>query len=255
MLEVAVAIGAVVCAFVIARRYLARKRLAQRHGCQPVRRSFSKDPFLGLDTLPGTIRTLRQHKILEKSCELFATYGTTFTVKELTSRAILTIEPENIKTVLTLKFKDYGLGHRLEAFRPLLGEGIFDTDGEHWAHSRALLRPSFTRDHIADLTTLEDHFQDLLLLLPRNGESVFDLLDPFFRYTLDSASAFLFGETTGTLRQTASTLGFAEAFHYAQRAVIVRATLGPLNIFYRDRKANTCNRICRDFARSLEICR
>jgi cytochrome P450 len=248
-LKVAAAIVAVVCASGLASRYLSRQRLAQRYGCQPVWRSLSKDPLLGLDTLPGTIRTLWQHKMLQRSCEYYATLGTTFTVKELTRRGILTIEPENIKTVLTLNFEDYALGHRLEAFRPLLGEGIFDTDGKHWSHSRALLRPSFTRDHIADLTTLEDHFQNLLLLLPRDGESVFDLLGPFFRYTLDSATEFLFGETTGTLRQASSTLGFAEAFHYAQKAVIVRATLGPLRFLYRDRKADKSNRICRDFAR------
>ncbi|KAK6390630.1 hypothetical protein LTR65_005502 [Meristemomyces frigidus] len=62
---------------------------------------------------------------------------------------------------------------------------------------------------------------------------------------MDTATDFLFGESTGTLRQAASEHDFAEAFHYAQKAVIVRGTLGPLNVFYRDRKAEACNRICR----------
>jgi len=208
----------------------------------------NKDPFLGLDTIPGTIRALKQHKILERSCESFRVYGNTFTVKELQKRAILTVEPENIKTILSLKFKDYGISHHLEPFKPLLGEGIFDTDGDHWASSRALIRPSFTRDQVADLTSFENLIQDLFSLLPRDGKTVVDLLDLFFCYTIDSATEFLFGQSVGTLKKTQSELGFAQAFHYAQKAIIMRGTLGPLNIFYRDRKADECNRICREFA-------
>lgn len=47
-----------------------------------------------------------------------------------------TIDPENIKAVLATNFNDFGLGHRLHTFGPLLGKGIFTTDGAHWEHSR-----------------------------------------------------------------------------------------------------------------------
>ncbi|KAJ0426292.1 n-alkane-inducible cytochrome P450 [Aspergillus carlsbadensis] len=235
-------------AYVSVRRLIIRRQFALRYGCQPVARSANKDPLLGLDTIPGTIRALRQHKILERSSELFRVHGTTFAVKELQRRAIVTIEPENIKTMLSIKFKDYGISHRLEPFRPLLGEGIFDTDGDHWAASRALIRPSFTRDQVADLTCLEELIQDLFALLPRDVKTVVDLQELFFRFTIDSATDFLFGESIGTLKKTDSEPGFAEAFHYAQKAVLVRGMLGPLNYFYRDRKADRCNRMCREFA-------
>ncbi|PVH90583.1 n-alkane-inducible cytochrome P450 [Periconia macrospinosa] len=236
-----------VFACVLARRYLARRRLARDHGCQPVARCLSKDPFLGLDTIPMSIRASKQHKILEQNCKNYALYGNTFKVKELHRSAILTIEPENIKTILSLKFGDYGIGHRLEAFRPLLGEGIFDTDGHHWAASRSLIRPSFTHRQVADLTTLEHLIQDLFALLPRDPTTVVDLQDFFFRYTIDSATEFLFGQSVGTLKKSRSGPNFAEAFHYAQRGIIVRGMLGPLKAFYRDPKVDECNRICRDF--------
>ncbi|GIK06295.1 hypothetical protein Aspvir_001942 [Aspergillus viridinutans] len=229
------------------RRFLVRRQFARKHGCQAVARSFSKDPFLGLDTIPGTIRALRQHKILERSVELFRIYGNTFTLTELQKRAILAIEPENIKTILSLKFNNYGLSHRLEPFKPLLGEGIFDTDGAHWAASRALIRPSFTRDQVADLTSLDNLIQDLFALLPRDGTTAVDLQELFFRYTIDSATEFLFGQSVGTLKKAQSELGFAQAFHYAQKAIITRGMLGPLAVFYRDRKADECNRVCREF--------
>jgi len=228
-----------------------RRQFALAHGCQPVAKSWNRDPFLGLDTIPGTIRAFRQHKILERSHKCFGVYGNTFTVQELYRRAIVTVEPENIKTILSLKFNDYSISHRLKPFEPLLGKGIFDTDGEHWASSRALIRPSFTRDQVADLTSLENLIQALFVLLPRDGKTTVDLQDLFFSYTMDSASEFLFGQSVGALQKTQSGFGFAQAFHHAQQAVILRVMLGPLTMFYRNRKANECNRICRDFAQQF----
>jgi cytochrome P450 len=236
--------------FVSIRRFFIRSQFARRHGCQPVARSCSKDPFLGLDTVVGSIRAFRNHRLLELECELFRDFGNTFTLKELQRRAIVTIEPENIKTILSLSFQDYGIRHRLKPFKPLLGVGIFNTDGEHWASSRALIRPSFNREQVANLTTLEELFQDLFLLLPQDGTTV-DLQELFFRYTIDSATEFLFGQSANALKQGQGETGFAEAFHYAQMAIVMRSILAPLDIFYRDRKADESNRICRDFAQQF----
>lgn len=250
-LVLVLATALVAFAFSFTRRFFIRRQFARLHGCQPVARSANIEPFLGLDLLPSTIRLRCQHKLLEKNCENFRVLGNTFKVTELRRRAIVTVEPENIKTVLSVNFKDYGIGHRLTTFKPLLGAGIFDTDGDHWTASRALIRPNFTRDQVADLTSFENLFQDLVSLLPRNRETVVDLQDLFFRYTIDSATEFLFGQSVGTMKKMQPELGFAEAFDYAQLAVIIRGALGPLGIFYHDQKADKCNRICREFARQF----
>ncbi|KAJ5717048.1 hypothetical protein N7488_002694 [Penicillium malachiteum] len=233
------------------RRSWARRQFAKAHGCKPIARSLSKDPFLGLDLLPGTLRAIKENRILVRSLENYKTHGNTFTVRELHVSAIVTIEPENIKTVLSLKFQDFCIAHRLKCMKPLLGEGIFDTDGDHWAASRALIRPSFNRDQVADLTSLESIFQDFFSLLPRDGETVVDLKDLFFRYTIDSATEFLFGQSVGTLKKSEAELGFADAFHYAQKAILMRGMLGPLEYFFPDRHAEECNRICRDFVQQF----
>ncbi|RMZ77693.1 hypothetical protein DV738_g4337, partial [Chaetothyriales sp. CBS 135597] len=230
------------------RRFFIHRRFASRHGCQPVAHSFTRDPFLGLDRIPSTLRAVKQHRILEHGLNLYNTYGNTFTLQELYRSAILTIEPENIKTVLSIRFHDYGINYRLPSLKAFLGEGIFDTDGEHWAASRALIRPSFMRDQLADLREFEELIQDLFVLLPRDGLTVVDLQELFFRYTIDSATAFLFGQSVATLRKGEHDIGFAEAFHYAQNVAIKRAMLGPLSMVYRDPKADKCNRICRNFA-------
>jgi cytochrome P450 len=240
-----------IAACVLLQQLWDRRRFARAHGCQPVANSHSKDPFLGLDALPGLVRNLRQRRLLDSSCELFRRYGNTWTDQELNRYAIVTIEPENIKSVLSPRFDDYIIGYRLQAFRPLLGQGIFDTDGHTWASSRALIRPSFTRDRLADLDCLESLFQDLLVLLPSDGEEVVDLQSLFFRYTLDSATEFLFGRSAATLKGDLLGSQFADSFHYAQKAILLRGTLGPLKALYRDRYANECYRTCRSFAKQF----
>lgn len=109
------------------------------------------------------------------------TYGTTFRATMPGRRVTLTVEPKNVQTVLALKFKDFELGvYRNRAMRPLLGYGIFSTDGTMWEHSRALLRPNFTRNQITDINVYETHVGALLRQIPRDGSTV-DMQDLFFR--------------------------------------------------------------------------
>jgi cytochrome P450 len=110
-----------------------------------------------------------------------------------------TIEPENVKTVLSTKFEDFCLGNRrAKTLIPVFGHGIFDTDGPAWERSRALIRPNFTRQQVADLDTFEIHVSHLLNAVPTGGATV-DLQDLFFSLTMDSATEFLFGRSTSVL--------------------------------------------------------
>lgn len=102
-----------------------------------------------------------------------------------------TAEPENIKAILSTKFKDFELPkRRKETFAATFGHGIFTTDGEEWAASRALLRPSFTRSLIGDLQVFESHISKMISKIPINGSTV-DLQDLFFKLTLDSGNMII----------------------------------------------------------------
>lgn len=131
----------------------------------------------------------------------------------------MTIEPENVKTMLATNFKDWNLPDmRKDAFIPLFGRGIFTTDGAEWQHSRELLRPNFARSQVSDLEMLDGHVDSLLQAIPRDGSTV-DLQDLFFRFALDFATEFLFGESTnclapGTLKESNSQ--FANALDRSQ---------------------------------------
>ena len=246
LVVLAVVVGVV--AFGRLRCHLARRGLARQHGCKPIKGPRGYDRLFGVDLTYHMVKEFRRHQALEGACQRFATYGNTFEISDLTRHIVATIEPENLKTIQSLNFKDYDLGHRLELFQPLLGAGIFDTDGDHWAQSRALIRPNFNRDQVADLSLFENLIQDLFALLPRDGNTVVDLQDFFFRYTIDSSTEFLFGQSAGTLKPNGDT-SFADAFDYAQRNIIVRMMLGRWKTFHRDVKANRSNQICRDFAK------
>ncbi|KAL6900149.1 n-alkane-inducible cytochrome P450 [Trichoderma evansii] len=186
--------------------------------CQPIAKYCNKDPLMGIDLLRP---------------------------------AILTVEAENIRTLLPVNFKGYGIEYRFQRLGPLIGKGIFTSDGEHWATSRALIRPIFAREQVADLTEFEKLITQLSELISRGG-SVIDLQELFFRYSIDSATAFLFGQSVGSQKKTAkSESDVAHAFDYAQESIRMRKLLGPLGKFYRDPKADRCNKFCQSFGQQF----
>ncbi|KAF2095752.1 cytochrome P450 [Rhizodiscina lignyota] len=110
-----------------------------------------------------------------------------------------TTEPKNIQALLATQFQDFSLGPaRHGTFAPLLGNGIFSSDGKQWEFARALLRPQFGRDQVGDLELEESHVQNLMNALPVEPNTggwteQKDLVTLFYRLTFDSALEFLFG--------------------------------------------------------------
>jgi len=89
-----------------------------------------------------------------------------------------------------------------------------------------MLRPNFVRSQIGDVATFERHVSHLINKLPKDGSTV-NLADFFFRLTLDSATEFLFGESTNSLSQN-SEESFGAAFDRGQSNIAMRARFGPL---------------------------
>lgn len=255
--DVMVAIGTAGIIFLVGRWLLSsalssrsRADFKARNGCQPIAWYPTKLPF-GLDWILANIKAIRKKEFLRTLCERYDRMGSTFGVKVLGENAIFTINPQNIKAILSLKFKDYSLGQRPSIMGQLVGKGIFTTDGEEWSHSRAMLRPNFQKDQFRDLTTLEAHFQDLLKLIPQD-ESIADLQPLFFRLTLDSATEFLFGRSVHSLRHSAEAdQEFGEAFDYSLGELAMNFRLGPLRSFRRDPKALKAFDYCRTYVGQL----
>jgi cytochrome P450 len=110
-----------------------------------------------------------------------AKHGLTFTTNTYLRTTINTCDPVLIQNVLSLQFRDFGMGPlRRNSAAPLLGGGIFTTDGDAWAHQRALIRPSFVRAQVTDFSIFSRHVDQLIALIARHDYTV-DLQQLFFR--------------------------------------------------------------------------
>ncbi|KAL9599199.1 MAG: hypothetical protein Q9219_003980 [cf. Caloplaca sp. 3 TL-2023] len=203
-------------------RYGSHQQFIKKHGCEPTKILPSRYPF-GIDTFIENINDIKSHTLLSSYQQLFYKLGsTTFFAQFLWLTTFSTTEPENIKAILATDFKSYSVGEeRNKSLRPILGEGIFTTDGSAWQHSRDLLRPCFTRSQLGDVRLFEKHVRNLMRAIPRDGSTV-DLQGLFFKLTMDIAAEFLLGESTYTLdpdKRRPEDDRFVEAFNYAQNSV------------------------------------
>ena len=176
-----------------------RRKLIEKHGCQLASKYPQKSFYFGLDLLQDVIRAVKSHRFVERGRRVHKDLGKTYTSYLLDSKTLHTIEPENLKAVLSTSFKDYGISQlRKITLGPLLGHSILLLDGTQWEHSRALLRPSFARSQISNLAMFETHIQNLLKAIPSDRSTV-DLAVLFSLLTADVTTDLMFGESLNSL--------------------------------------------------------
>ncbi|KAF2094166.1 cytochrome P450 [Rhizodiscina lignyota] len=160
-------------------------------------------------------------------------------------RTFYTRDPEHIKAILTSKFADYGKGpefHRV--WRPFLGDSIFTTDRQQWQDSRNLIRPMFIKNRVSDLEIFEHRTMVMMGKFPKSGET-FDLMNLFYRYTIDVITDFLLGESINSLENPTSK--FIAAFHDVQRIQTMLSILSPLDRFVPQRKYKRGIKVLEEF--------
>ncbi|KAK3897459.1 cytochrome P450 [Staphylotrichum tortipilum] len=140
-------------------------------------------------------------------------------------RFLMTREPEHIKTILTTKFREFGKGERFhDVWSPFLGDSIFTTDGQQWSESRALIRPMFVKDRVRDLHIFDRWATTLIERLPASGQTV-DVMDLFYRMTLDVTTDFLLGGSVNSLNNPKHE--FVAAFQEVQRIQMLLTIMAP----------------------------
>ncbi|KAJ6257072.1 Cytochrome P450 [Drechslerella dactyloides] len=238
--------------------YLRERKFRKLHGTERPPLKAGKLPF-GLDIYSVIMWNFENQSLPEWARSESLKWGNTYAVRFLGSTSITTAEPRNIQAVLTAQFKDFGIGPpRIGSFGPLLGSGIFSMDGRAWEHSRALLRPQFTRDQITQLENMEEHIKIMIDCIPTDGRIV-DLQELFFELTIDTATHFLFGESCETLMHRRNVLRgevneipvgnrFARAFDLSQRHIVNRYRLRKYYYMHNPEEFKEANRICHEFA-------
>ncbi|KAJ6614110.1 cytochrome P450 monooxygenase pc-3 [Mycena sp. CBHHK59/15] len=170
--------------------------------------------------------------------------------KVLWMDTILTVSPEHIKLMLATDFNNYVKGERFKyGMSSVLGIGVFNSDGDVWKFHRSMTRPFFSRDRISHFDIFDRHADDVISLLKdrmRAGYAV-DFQDLIGRFTMDSASEFLFNACVHSLKanlpyphnvafpppqsnspEAQAAIKFTDAFSMAMMRISQREVLGRL---------------------------
>ena len=184
---------------------------------------------LSLDLLIEVGKADKAKQILRFFISVLERAGSTHAQLLLGSRAINTVDPENIEAILSTQFKDFSLGAREQNFRPLLGHGIFTQNGASWKYSRDLLRPIFNHQRTEYFTHIQSAVGNLLARVKEDSKQGFVDLQPlFFLLTLDVTTAAILGKSTNSLQDQGGKIGlqFASAFDEGQHYLAIRGRLG-----------------------------
>ncbi|KAF7782846.1 hypothetical protein Agabi119p4_2222 [Agaricus bisporus var. burnettii] len=129
-------------------------------------------------------------------------HGTTYRFTIGGDERYFTTEPEHIKAILATQFASFEKGPAVfNQMKSLLGAGVFNSDGEMWKFHRSITRPFFSRERISDFDIFDRHVEDAL---KRANERLaegypIDFQDLVSRFTLDSATEFLFNNDVCSL--------------------------------------------------------
>ncbi|XP_014550459.1 hypothetical protein COCVIDRAFT_43025 [Bipolaris victoriae FI3] len=196
--------------------------------CRPAPRLQNRRPF-GIDRLEQIFRADAESRLMELFLFHFRQTGSTIEQRFLGTKAYGTIEPANLETILSTRFNDFGIGPRRYVTYEMFGNGIFTQEGTEWKHSRDVLRPQLQHKQYENLEVFQPAVDDLIDLI-QGGSGIVDLQPLFFRLTLDTTTAFMFGESVRSLATPEAAQGntFASSFNTAQQWVTKRFRLPDL---------------------------
>ncbi len=217
---------------------IRRLRTIRKHGCKSPPAVHQRDPFFGLDIVFEVFSSMKKRKRNVSFEQLFEKYGSTFQSQVYTTKKIFTIEPKNLQAVFATDFDSWGVEPvRLFFFEPFVGKGIMTTDGPVWQHSRNVMKSTFSRVQVTNLSAYKVHVDRLLNLIPSNGTMV-DLKPLFEKLALDSSTELLFGTSTASLTPDTSIDAetFLQAYNYGQSGVGKRMQLLPWNFLTQDQQ-------------------
>ncbi|KAF7834480.1 Cytochrome P450 86B1 [Senna tora] len=151
------------------------------------------------------------------------------------AHGIMTSNPSNIEYMLSTNCTNFHKGHSYrERFHDLLGNGIFNSEGESWKIQRRLAlsemySTAFSHHSFETMTTLVHH--KLLKLLQHklvnSGNTPFDLQDILLRFTFDNISIAAMGVDPGCLAIDLPQIPLAKAFEEATELTLFRFLLPP----------------------------
>ncbi|KAJ8513427.1 hypothetical protein OPV22_003861 [Ensete ventricosum] len=201
--------------------------------CQIFRRSNVPVDWPVAGMLPGLL--LRFRRIYEWGTCLLREVGCTFVFRGpwlLGMNYVVTCDPANLQHVFSAGFSNYPKGEEFSEIFDVLGDGIFNSDGESWKKQRmrahGLISSRSFRSFVAGSSRrkVEQGLIPLLDGIARQG-TVVDLQDVFLRLTFDSTCHLVFGVDPCCLSIEFPTIPFARAMDDAMGALFLRHIVPP----------------------------
>ncbi|KAG2055982.1 cytochrome P450 monooxygenase pc-3 [Suillus hirtellus] len=183
---------------------LSQRRKATRLGARLVPRIQGRWPA-NLDKLVNTIQRFKVEYLGQPVLDEMKELGPTLNYRCLWEDYIVTTEPQHVKTILVTDFHNYVKGAKFrEAADSVFGTGVFNSDGK--VLHRTMTRPFFTHDRISHFEIFDRHASRAIALAKdcSRMDLAIDFQDLISKFTLDSASEFLFGHCTDSLSHAIS---------------------------------------------------
>jgi len=182
------------------------------------------------DTVSAIVSSFRSGYTGDCFTEWIKQYGYTFRMNIYGEGRVMTVEPDHIKAILATQFDHFEKGAlAFDVMHSLLGLGVFNSDDERWKFHRNMTRPFFTKNRISDFDNFERHAEDTISVIKARLAQGYpiDFQDAVARFTLDSATEFLFGKSVGSL---GANLPYPEGSPLAKDPSILNH---PSNVFVR----------------------
>jgi cytochrome P450 len=182
-------------------------------------------PLVG--SLFTILRHTRSKTFLDVISQWHVTLGQTIAYHLPGKVMISTIDPRNIEHFLKTNFKNYIKGHIFgEPFTDLLGEGIFNADGEIWHYQRKISSAMFTKNAFENhiYTVVDQNTAKVMDILDRTKETI-DTFNLMNRFTLDTIGQIGFSTSVGSLEDPSSP--FLKSFDRAQQILLLRFWVNP----------------------------
>ncbi|KAI9361690.1 cytochrome P450 [Zopfochytrium polystomum] len=181
-------------------------------------------PILG-NTLAIIASIDRLHDKLSEVCDASDDEPVVTTILSL-SPAVIINDPVSMEHVFKNHFEKYEKGPFFRGnFHDLLGDGIFNSDGEQWKHQRKLAANIFNVKNFREFVenAFAEEMQDLIVILDAAADSgkMVNLNDLFFRFTMDGFCKVAFGAEIGCMKSGEPPV-FAASFDRAQSSLFKR---------------------------------
>lgn len=156
----------------------------------------------GFDLVREVMRNSAKHMIGYAQFGWLEAHGPMCNLRIWFTDRYIVNEPEYIKRILATDFEGFEKG---EEFRfqhyTLLGTGVFNADGDLWKFHRGMSRPFFSRERIGHFDIFDSHAEHVLDVIETRMKENYaiDWQDLASRFTMDCATAFLFGRDVCSL--------------------------------------------------------